>query len=164
MANNRLMDNLRVDLQISQDLQNLINHNQQIAPQATKLGLRKITKEGSKQTKVTIKSLGLVKSGELVKSVRGSTTNKKSSIGTKLFYAPFLEDGTKAHVIKPRKKGKHKFLWWKGLKPPGVKRVNHPGNKAYNFFEKTFDKMQSSGEVKSLFSQGVEEAIQELSR
>lgn len=158
MANNRLMDNIRVDLQISPDLQNLINQNQAIAPEATKLGLRRITKEGSKQTKDKIKSLGLVKSGALMKSVRGTTTKSKSVIGTKMWYANFLEGGTKPHKIKA-KKGKGLFFMGRF-----VKSVNHPGNKAYDFFEGTFDKMQSSGEVQSLFSQGVQEAIEELSR
>jgi phage gpG-like protein len=162
MARNRLMDNVRVDLQISPDLQNLMNHNQEIAPEATKLGLRKVTKEGSKQTKEKIKSLGLVKSGALMKSVRGTTTKSKSVIGTKMWYANFLEGGTKTHKIKA-KKGKYLRIPING-RSLFVKGVNHPGNKAYDFFEGTFDKMQASGEVKSLFSQGVQEAIEELSR
>jgi phage gpG-like protein len=164
MSNNRLLDNLRVDIDISPELQNLIDHNSELAPMATKLGLRKVTKEGSKQIKGKIRSLGLVKSGQLEKSVRGSTTNNKSYIGTKLWYAHFLEDGTKPHKIKPRKKGGSKYLWWRGLKPPGVKSVNHPGVKAYKFADDTFEKMQTTGEVNSLFAQGVQEAIQELSR
>lgn len=162
MANNRLIDNIRVDLQISPDLQNLINQNQEIAPEATKLGLRRITKEGSRQTKDKIKSLGLVKSGALMKSVRGSTTKSKSIIGTKMWYANFLEGGTKPHKIKA-KKGKYLRIPVNG-RSLFIKSVNHPGNKEYDFFEGTFDKMQASGEVKSLFSQGVQEAIQELSR
>ncbi|MDF2791312.1 MAG: hypothetical protein K0S80_4414, partial [Neobacillus sp.] len=45
-----------------------------------------------------------------------------------------------------------------------ISSVNHPGNKSYDFFEGTFDKIQASGEVQSLFSLGVQDSIQELSR
>lgn len=159
MSDNRLMDNLRVDLEIPPQLQRLISHNSQIAPQATKLGLRRITKEGSAKIKERIKSLGLVGSGTLVKSVRGSTTKSKSYIGTKLWYAHFLEGGAKPHKIKPRKKGRNKGLYINGK---WVKSVMHPGVKAYKFFENTWDQMESSGQVQSLFSLGVQQAIEEV--
>lgn len=42
--------------------------------------------------------------------------------------------------------------------------VRHPGIKEYNFADSTFEQMQMSGEVNSLFAQGVQEAIQELSK
>lgn len=156
-----LMDNLKVDIEISAELQYLIDHNSELAPLATKLGLRKVTKEGSKQVKAKIRSLGLVRSGQLVKSIRGSTTNKKSYIGTKLWYAHFLEGGTDPHIIKPRKRGGKNFLWFGG-RP--IKSVNHPGNKAFKFTEGTFEKMQMTGEVNSLFAQGVQEAIERFSK
>lgn len=160
MANNNLLNNLRVDLEISPGLQNLMNHHADIAPLATKAGFRRITKEGSKLTKQKIRSLGLVKSGQLAKSIRGSTTNSKSFIGTTLYYAHMLEGGTKPHVIKPRKKNKSKTLFIFGKR---VKSVNHPGIKGYKFLETTFEKMQNSGEVNSLFALGVQEAIERLS-
>jgi phage gpG-like protein len=160
VAENKLLENIRVDIEISPSLQSLMDNNDEIAPLATKLGLRRVTKEGSKQVKGTIRSLGLVRSGQLVKSVRGSTTNNKSYIGTKLWYAHFIEGGTKPHIIKA-KKAKYLFI-------PGaegwIKEVHHPGIKAYKFAERTFDKMQSSGEVNSLFAQGVQAAIEELSK
>lgn len=155
--NNRLMDNMRVDLQISPELQRLLSHNADLAPQATKLGLRRITKEGSKRIKQKIKDLGLYKTGALAKSVKGVTNKNKSFIGTKLWYAAFLEDGTKPHTIYPRKrKG--------GLLIGGrwVKSAHHPGVKSYEFFETTWDQMESSGDVQSLFSLGVQQAIEEV--
>jgi phage gpG-like protein len=159
MANNNLLNNLRVDLEISPGLQNLMNHHADIAPLATKAGFRKITKEGSKQTKQKIRSLGLVKSGQLAKSIRGSTTNSKSFIGTTLYYAHMVEGGTKPHVIKA-KKGKSLFI--PGSRVP-IKKVRHPGIKGYKFLETTFETMQNSGEVNSLFALGVQEAIERLS-
>lgn len=159
MVENKLLDNLKVDIEISPDLQNLINNSGEIGPESTKLGLRKVTREMSKQTKEKVRSLGLVQSGQLAKSIRGSTTKTKSYVGTKLWYAHFLEGGTAPHTIKAKR---GKYLWWRGLKPPGVKKVNHPGIKAYKFSEGTFDKMQSSGEINSLFAKGVSEAIERL--
>lgn len=157
--NNRLMDNLKVDLDISPDLQRLLKENAAIAPEATKLGLRAITKEGSKQVKEKIKSLGLYATGKLAKSVRGSTTKSKSFIGTKLFYAHILEEGAKPHKIKPRKKGRNKGLYINGK---WVKSVQHPGVRASHFFEDTWESMEMSGQVQSLFAQGVQAAIEEV--
>lgn len=159
MSNNKLMDNLKIDLNISPDLKNLMNRNNEIAPEATKLGLRAVTKEMSKQTKAKVRSLGLVNSGQLAKSIRGSTTKTKSFVGTKLWYAHFLEGGTEPHVIKPRRT---KMLWWSGVRKP-IKRVFHPGIRGYRFAEGTYEKMQNSGEIESLFSQGLRQAIEELS-
>lgn len=156
MADNRLMDNLRVDLDISPELQRLLSHNADIAPQATKLGLRRITKETSARIKQKIKDLGLYETGKLAKSVRGSTTKSKSYIGTKLFYAHILEEGAKPHKIKAKKRrGLLIFGRW-------VKSVQHPGIRAYHFFEDTWDQMESSGQVQSLFSLGVQQAIEEV--
>jgi phage gpG-like protein len=153
--NDRLLDNLRIDLDISPDLENLIRHNTEIGPNAMKLGLRAITKEGSKQIKAKIKSLGLVDSGALAKSVRGVTTKNKSFIGTKMFYAPFLEDGTKPHEIKPKKAKGGLFF-----RQNWHKSAFNPGEHAYKFFESTWNSMESSGQVQSLFSAGVQQAIE----
>ncbi len=161
MASNNLMDNLRVDIEISPELQNLINNSGELAPLATKLGLRKITREGSKKVKEKVRSLGLVRSGELAKSVRGSTTNKKSYIGTKLWYAHFLEGGTRPHAIKARDGGYLRIPV--GGRSLFIRQVTHPGVRAYRFAEGTFETMQTSGEVNSLFAQGVQEAIARFS-
>lgn len=162
MVQNKLLDNLQVDIEISPDLKRLMDRHAELAPTATKLGLRKVTREGSKRMKAKVRSLGLLRSGTLAKSIRGSTTNSKSFIGTKLWYAHFLEGGTKPHIIKPSKR--KKYLYWRGIRPPGVKMVNHPGIKKYSFADSTFEQMQMSGEVNSLFAQGVQEALQELSK
>ena len=51
-------------------------------------------------------------------------------------YAPGVEYGTKAHIIKPKNK---KALYWKGAKHP-VKKVNHPGSKAKPYLIPAFEK------------------------
>lgn len=54
MVQNKLLDNLKVDIEISADLQNLMNRHAELAPTATKLGLRKVTREGSKRMKAKV--------------------------------------------------------------------------------------------------------------
>ena len=51
-------------------------------------------------------------------------------------YAPGVEYGTKAHIIKAKNK---KALYWKGAKHP-VKQVNHPGSKAKPYLIPAFEK------------------------
>lgn len=168
MANrNVLMDNMRVDLQLSPEMERLLTSGSEIAPIATKLGLRAVTKQGSKEVKAKIRSLGLVKTGAYEKSVRGSTTKTKSVIASKLWYAHILEGGAKPHRIKPRVKHKRsgsRTRFYKGLYINGrwVKSVMHPGIRAYDVFDGTWKVMQQSGEVKSLFAAAVQQAIAEV--
>ena len=51
-------------------------------------------------------------------------------------YAPMVEYGTKAHIIKAKNK---KALYWKGAKHP-VKSVRHPGSRAKPFLIPAFEK------------------------
>ena len=50
-------------------------------------------------------------------------------------YAPGVEYGTRAHIIRAKNK---KALYWKGAKHP-VKQVNHPGSKAKPFLIPAFN-------------------------
>lgn len=50
-------------------------------------------------------------------------------IGSNVEYAGFVEYGTRAHTIKPRRK---RALYWKGAPHP-VARVRHPGNRPYPY-------------------------------
>jgi ribonuclease HII len=100
MASNNLMDNLQVDLQISPELQRLMRHSADIAPKASKKGLAAIAKAGSKNVKTLMRTEGFKESGNMIKSVRASTTNKKSAYGSKSRVAHILEDGAKNHVLR----------------------------------------------------------------
>ena len=51
-------------------------------------------------------------------------------------YAPGVEYGTKAHIIRAKNK---KALYWKGAKHP-VKQVSHPGSKAKPYLIPAFEK------------------------
>lgn len=147
-----------IDVNISPSLQSLINNNQDIAPEAIREGLRKITRQAPKNVRRKVKSLGLVDTGRLTKSITGRTNKKKSAIGSTHFVGHILENGAKPHKIKA-KPGKSLFI--PGAKGP-IKSVNHPGVRAYRYLDGTLDEMQSSGEISSLFAQGVEEAIDKI--
>ncbi|MCM3663452.1 hypothetical protein M3204_03495 [Mesobacillus subterraneus] len=151
--------NARVE--ISHELKRLIDHNNEIAPKAIKSGMKLITRNVPKQVRKKVRSLGLIKTGRLVKSIRGKTGKDKSVIGSQHFVGHILEGGAKSHVIKA-KKGKYLRIPIGG-RSLFVRQVRHPGHKAYKFLEGTVEQMQSSGEIQSLFSQGVQQAIEELS-
>lgn len=50
-------------------------------------------------------------------------------VGSNVEYAGFVEYGTPAHTIRPRRK---RALYWKGAPHP-VARVCHPGNRPYPY-------------------------------
>ncbi|WP_035430866.1 hypothetical protein [Bacillus sp. UNC322MFChir4.1] len=152
------MPEIQAKVNISPGLQNLINHNEEIAPKAIKSGMKLITRQVPKEVRNKIRSLGLVRTGSFAKSIRGKTAKDKSIIGSRYFVGHILEGGAKPHIIKGRK---GKKLWFPGLKRP-VRKVRHPGIKAYKYLEGTVNDMENSGTIESLFSQGVREALEEL--
>lgn len=58
-----------------------------------------------------------------------------AEVGSKVPYALALERGTPARVIVPRRK---KALHWQGAAHP-VKRVRHPGTRAYHVLERALE-------------------------
>lgn len=67
-----------------------------------------------------------------------ATVNKFAFTGrlvNKTKYASFIEHGTKAHVIKPRKAKRLRFYWHRVGAWVSSKGVNHPGTKARPFFK-----------------------------
>lgn len=154
MASNNLMDNLQVDLQISPDLQRLIRDNANIAPLAIKKGLSAVARTGAKNVRSRMREGDFKNSGKLIKSVRASTTNKKSSYGSNAFYARFLEVGAKPHQIKTKNKS---ILWFGRF---FAHKVSHPGIPAFEFFKRTQEELESSGQMKTLFDDAVRAAIE----
>ena len=78
-----------------------------------------------------------VATGELRRRTSTNIKGLEATIHTSnLKYAPHVEYGTKAHIIRPKNK---RFLYWEGAKYP-VKKVNHPGNKAKPFLIPAFEK------------------------
>ncbi len=80
-----------------------------------------------------IKEMDLVDTGLFKNTVNHDVvTNNYVYIQSPVHYAAGLEFGVKPHTITPKKK---RALYWKGASYP-VKKVNHPGNRAYAPFRK----------------------------
>ena len=78
-----------------------------------------------------------VATGELRRRTSTDIKGLEATIHTSnIKYAPHVEYGTRAHIIRPKNK---RFLYWEGAKYP-VKKVNHPGSKAKPFLIPAFDK------------------------
>ena len=89
------------------------------------------------RAKRNISNNGSVKTGHLRRGISTDIKGLEATIHTSnIKYAPHVEYGTKAHIIRPKNK---KALYWKGAKHP-VKQVNHPGSKAKPFLIPAFDK------------------------
>ena len=78
-----------------------------------------------------------VATGHLRRGISTDIKGLEATIHTSnIKYAPHVEYGTKAHIIRPKNK---RFLYWKGAKHP-VKQVNHPGSKAKPYLIPAFEK------------------------
>ena len=78
-----------------------------------------------------------VATGHLRRGISTDIKGLEATIHTSnIKYAPMVEYGTKAHIIRPKNK---RFLYWKGAKHP-VKKVNHPGSKAKPYLIPAFEK------------------------
>lgn len=80
------------------------------------------------------------KTGKLYKSV-GITYGKQGTraiIEAKAEHGSFIEEGTKAHIIRPKNKKALRFKG--GSKYVFAKEVKHPGTKAKPFMQPAFDK------------------------
>jgi len=68
-----------------------------------------------------------VDTGEMKASIRHRKLRRSGQVWIGTDHWHFIEYGTRPHVITPNKK---EALWWEGAAHP-VKRVNHPGTRAY---------------------------------
>ena len=103
------------------------------------------------KAKKNINSNKSVKTGHLIRSISTDVKGLEATIHTsKLKYAPMVEFGTKAHIIRPKNK---KALYWKGAKRP-VKQVSHPGSKAKPYLIPAFE------DEKDKFINDLKEAIE----
>ena len=103
------------------------------------------------KAKKNINSNKSVKTGHLIRSVSTDVKGLEATIHTSnLKYAPMVEFGTKAHIIRPKSK---KALYWKGSSRP-VKQVSHPGSKAKPYLIPAFE------DEKDNFINDLKEAIE----
>ena len=78
-----------------------------------------------------------VDTGHLRRGIATDIRGLEATIHTSnIKYAPGVEFGTRAHIIKPKNK---RFLYWKGAKHP-VKQVRHPGGRAKPYLIPAFNK------------------------
>ena len=90
------------------------------------LGVRRVVARTPKRTGALAASIG----GEVQSPVVGI-------VRSGLHYAQFVEEGTRPHLIGPRRK---QALFWAGAAHP-VKRVYHPGTKGVGMFKTTAAEM-----------------------
>ena len=79
------------------------------------------------------KELAPVDTGELRRSITTEGSGLDYEISTNLEYSEYIEDGTSPHIING-----NPYLYWEGASHP-VRRVNHPGNRAYLYMETACD-------------------------
>src|SRR6266705_1270826 len=95
--------------------------------------------------KYTTKGIVPWRTGFLTQSFRAELTTGMLRWFPTASYAPYVEFGTKPHVILPKEK---KALYWPGAAHP-VRSVNHPGTKANQFMERIIGESQT--EIDSMF-------------
>ena len=106
-------------------------------PDEIKDDIRKVVKNSAFNIERNAKSSASVKTGHLKRSISTKMGDMEATIHTSnLKYAPMVEFGTKAHIIRPKNK---KALYWKGAKHP-IRKVNHPGSKAKPYLIPAFEK------------------------
>ena len=87
--------------------------------------------------KSNLTSNGSVDTGHLRRGIANFRRGMTATVHTSnIKYAPMVEFGTKAHIIRAKNK---KDLYWKGAKHP-VKSVRHPGGKAKPYLIPAFEK------------------------
>ena len=104
-----------------------------------------------KQAKSNLTANGSVKTGHLRRHTVAQIGRLEATIHTSnIKYAPWVEKGTGAHTIRPKRK---KALYWAGASHP-VKSVRHPGSAAKPYLIPAFE------QEKPKFIQNLKEAIQ----
>ena len=87
------------------------------------------------------------RTGHLQQSIRVDLSNVnegKAEIVADASYAPFVEFGTKPHVIKPKRRQTLRWATEEGY--IFAKLVRHPGSKPYPFFRKAIEEYLSEAE------------------
>lgn len=98
--------------------------------------------------------------GNLRRSIQKQIKRPASAvIFTDEKYAPYVEEGTRPHVITPKNK---KFLAFKsGGRMVFAKKVNHPGSKPYPFFRPAFE--ENREKVYQFYNKAIDTAMRILS-
>lgn len=109
------------------------------APRKVRLVVREWAAEITREGAESIRVLTPVRTGRLQRSIRAYTDQAGSDIAlmrisTSVPYAPYVEMGTKAHTIYPRKAG-GVLVFQIGGRTVFARRVNHPGTQGAHMFK-----------------------------
>lgn len=96
----------------------------------------KSTMSVKRQAMINLTNNGSVKTGQLRANINTRISVFEGEVKAATKYAKGVEEGTKPHIIKPKK---GKFLYWEGAKHP-VKMVKHPGGKAKPYLVPALEK------------------------
>lgn len=103
--------------------------------------------------KHTVKGTVPWRTGFLVQSFRAGLTTGMLRWFPTASYAPFVQFGTKPHVIEAKDK---KALFWPGAAHP-VRKVNHPGTAANDFMGRIIT--QSQDEIDATFGVALSQIV-----
>lgn len=97
------------------------------ANQANRAELR----EGARQVVNRAKILTPVDTGRLRSSIKSNVNGDRATIETNVSYAPYVHDGTRPHIIRPRRRPALRFRV--GGQVVFARVVHHPGTRARPF-------------------------------
>ncbi len=106
--------------------------------------------------KYTTKGIVPWRTGFLTQSFRAELTTGMLRWFPTASYAPYVEFGTKPHVILPKEK---KALYWPGAAHP-VRSVNHPGTKPNPFLERIISTAQP--DIDAMFGTALSQITQAI--
>ena len=112
--------------------------------------IKKSTLSIEANAKKNLTKNGSVVTGHLKRSIAHTLSDTEGTVHTSnVIYARGVEEGTKPHIIRPKRK---KALYWKGAKHP-VKQVNHKGSRAKPYLKPAFE------DEKPKFIENLKEAV-----
>jgi hypothetical protein len=133
---------MQFDVRI-QGLDQLVSKLQQAPSIAAPILQRALAASQAILAKHTVKGVVPWRTGFLTQSFRAELTAGMLRWFPTASYAPYVEFGTKPHVILPKDK---KALFWPGAAHP-VARVNHPGTKPNDFMGRIISESQPEIDV-----------------
>lgn len=104
--------------------------------------------------KEVVKKKTPVKTGTLRDSIQSLSTPNLATVWSDLFYAPFVNFGTKPHDITP--KNAQSLSWLSGSSQIFAKSVSYPGSKAYPFL------LDESGNVLDDLNNVVQKSLNDM--
>ena len=135
------MNNFKLSLDLLELVDKVVEledkHNKQLEQVVKKAGedVRDIAKDNISKNQSYL-------TGALSNSITSKHNALKATVTVGKDYGVFVEEGTRAHIIKPKNKSFLRF--YIGGNPVFAKKVNHPGTKAKPFLEPALKEVEES--------------------